>query len=47
MMYYITQSKMEKLMKDNIETVVDVLTRRIVQGIVEEPIEDVFSVVYD
>lgn len=42
-----TRSEVEKLMENNIKIAVEVGTRRVVTGILEETIEDAFTVNYD
>lgn len=44
---YMKRSDVERLMEDNIRTAVEVTTSRIVTGIVEETIEDAFTVGHD
>lgn len=44
---YITSSKGERLMEDSMKTTAKVATRRVVTGIVEEPVEDIFKIGLD
>lgn len=44
---YVTCSEVEKLMEDNIKTVLEAATRRVATGIVDKTIENAFAECYD